>query len=414
MNRRQKNLAINIPEAVEQGEHIRSKNGENITSNRGGKAVNLGLFEENRALNARLIENEQTRLFLTHIIDSLRTGVVVADADAKVIMANIAAQNVMGFHASESDEINLPSVLSKRIMEFSSSDSTSVYEKGGSFNELVVFNGPNNRLLSCNLSSFPWHGEGAGAPSVIILIEDVTEQVLVGAQRERSQTLSAMGEMAAEVAHQIRNPLGGIELFASILGREVKEDESLERLTDNILNGVSEINHIITNYLVLARPLQPIKKFIDVNTLIDEALIAAQESLKHRGIAIQRNIPNPVWIEGDPELLLQVLLNIILNAVEAHENGGVLGIDLAKSSNQATMTFSDTGKGIPSRDLGRIFSPFFTSKQKNLGLGLAVSHRIIDAHHGLMQVKSRLGRGTTVTITLPAGGCDHQIADSRS
>jgi signal transduction histidine kinase len=237
---------------------------------------------------------------------------------------------------------------------------------------------------------------------LVALIEDVTFQVHLGAQRERTHTLSAMGEMAAEVAHQIRNPLGGIELFASILGREVKGEPGLERLVSQVLGGAQEINHLINNYLALARPHQPIKKPVSVARLIEEAIQAAGDALQQKGIQTRVNAAEEAWVEGDEELLLQVFLNLVLNAVEALNPGGRLTVALSADRRRVEIRLTDTGRGIEPRDLDRLFNPFFTTKDKTLGLGLAVSHRIIDAHQGLIQVQGRPHQGATVTVTLPA------------
>jgi signal transduction histidine kinase len=356
-----------------------------------GEAAPSSASPETESVSAGI---QSPRLFLTHILDHLRTGVLVVNMAGEVTLANQAAIRLLGIDKSVDAEASLPPALNTSLRRL---------RQGGEVKEMMVCRGINGALLSLSLSPFSWPGDDGVESGVLALIEDITEPVRLGVQRERTQTISAMGEMAAEVAHQLRNPLGGIELFTSILGREVSGDDGLERLVDNILGGVREINQMITNYLALARPPQPVTEPVDLVKLTEEALTAADEALQHRRIQIQVKSPDcPVLVEADGELILQVFLNVILNAIEALEPGGRLTVQLRLRNRKAEAVFSDSGCGVSSEDLQRLFNPFFTTKEKKLGLGLAVSHRIVDAHHGLIQVKSQPGRGTVVTVALPA------------
>jgi signal transduction histidine kinase len=214
-----------------------------------------------------------------------------------------------------------------------------------------------------------------------------------------------MGEMASEIAHQIRNPLGGIELFASILAREVEGDPSLGPLVEHVISGVGQVNHLITNYLALASTTRPARKPVSLSLAAGEALGAAAAAMDQAGIAVEvKGGGLGAMVDADPQLLMQVFLNIILNAVEAMESGGKLTVRLKSGRRRAEAVFTDTGPGIAPERLDRIFNPFYTTKNKNLGLGLAVSHRIVDAHNGSIQVGGRPGRGAAVTVSLPLAG----------
>jgi signal transduction histidine kinase len=356
--------------------------------------LNLELEKRNQALAESLAEQEKTKKFLAHLVDNLTSGVLVLDPEGKVTLANQAAAHLLGvnhWRLTEADR-----VLGGPLWEAA----RPVLQEGG--RQVIILHGPEGRLLSCALSALPWPEQQTDACGVIALIEDVTDQAQIGAQRERSQTLKAMGEMASEIAHQLRNPLGGIELFASILKREVEDDDNQVRLLDHILSGVKQVNHLITNYLTLSRPPRPIKNPVSLDSLLDESLVAAAQALAQGRIEVQiKRSPLTPQVAGDAELLLQVFLSIILNSIESFEQGGRLNIEIRANERQARVIFRDNGRGILSRDLGRIFSPFYTTKEQSLGLGLAISHQIIDAHQGMIQVKSRSGRGTTVNLSLP-------------
>jgi two-component system sensor histidine kinase HydH len=172
-------------------------------------------------------------------------------------------------------------------------------------------------------------------------------------------------------------------------------------MVDHILSGVKQVDHLITNYLALADPPRPAVSPWDLRVLADEALNASAHALDQRGISKIVVYPKePALAMVDRDLILQVFLSLILNAVEAMNRGGRLEIRIEPGDRQFQISIKDTGPGIAPKDLPRIFNPFFTSKKQNLGLGLAVSHLIVDAHQGLIQVESRPGRGTCVTLTL--------------
>ncbi|MFH1138387.1 MAG: ATP-binding protein [Pseudomonadota bacterium] len=357
---------------------------------------------EKNGLDRGLSEQGQLQTFLAHLLDNLKVGILVLNPQGKVALVNQAAAGMLMPESAGRDRLG-----GEAGLELLDKWTEPLWDAGrAGRNEygrgIVVLRGPAGRLLSCSISPFPWPGDDSGEQGIIVQVEDITGQVSIGAQRDRSRAISAMGEMASEVAHQIRNPLGGMELFASILGREVAGDENLSRLVEHVLSGVRQVNHLLTNYLTLANPPRPHKVPICLDPLVEEALAAAERALEQKKIKVDlKSDQKPVWIEADPELILQVFLNMILNAVEALEFGGALEVEIKTAGPTTEIIFRDDGVGIPPSHLDRVFNPFFTTKEKSLGLGLAVSHRIIDAHNGLLQVKSRAGRGTKVTVTLP-------------
>jgi signal transduction histidine kinase len=359
--------------------------------------LNLELQEKNLHLAESLAEQARTKKFLAHILDNLNNGVLVLDPEGCVALANQAAITLLGeSFAQQAMNSTEQAALLGSFLEHCPRGEKS---KG---RQTVFTEGPEGRLLSITLVPFDWPGDEIDSQGMIAMVEDVTGQAQIGVQRQRSNTLTAMGEMAAEIAHQIRNPLGSIELFASLLGREVAEDDNQGLLVENILSGVKRVNHLITNYLTLAHPPKVELKPLRVDALLEDALTAAAQILKHSGITVRWRRPgHEVLVKADPELILQVFLSLILNSIEAMDTGGWIEIELHTEENQVKIVLRDNGCGIEERNLGRVFNPFYTTKDKSLGLGLAVSHRTIDAHHGFIEVKSKYGRGTTVTVTFP-------------
>jgi two-component system, sporulation sensor kinase E len=225
---------------------------------------------------------------------------------------------------------------------------------------------------------------------------------------ERANRLAAIGRLAAGVAHEIRNPLGGIELCASLLNREEDADEDKKALVANILESVRRMNNIVTSLLTFSQDNKIAVRDTDIGRILDEALDAVQAKAKAGGVNLVKiGTCRSLTIKADEDKLRQVFINILLNGVEAMPGGGDVGISMAKRHDRSfpggflVVSFSDRGPGITKADMQKIFQPFFTTKECGTGLGLALSHKIIEAHNGRITIKSVRGTGTKVNIFLP-------------
>ena len=228
-------------------------------------------------------------------------------------------------------------------------------------------------------------------------------------QANRAGRLAAMGEMAIKIAHEIRNPLGSIELFASLLRKELEDNAELRPLSDHICSGVKRINNIISNLLLFIRPEQtPEMQVLDIHESLKDSLFFAEHLIhSNAGIEVDTNFADrPLKIYGDPQLLSQVSLNLILNALQAMPDGGRLTISTGIGDNMhgnemIVIRFADTGCGIPSKNFSKIFDPFFTTKKKGMGLGLAIVHHITETHGGTIDINSSPSQGTECIVNVP-------------
>ncbi|PWH14365.1 MAG: hypothetical protein DDG60_08060 [Anaerolineae bacterium] len=224
-------------------------------------------------------------------------------------------------------------------------------------------------------------------------------------QLVHSENLASLGQLAAGVAHELNNPLGTILLYAESAERECAEDDARRADLAMIIKETKRCKRIVADLLNFSRQHQVIAHPTDVNALLQELVEMAPRRIKTVTIPIvtdfDRTLP---LIEGDSAQLRQVFLNILTNAVEAMPNGGTLTIRTRhESADKVTIEIQDTGVGIPPENLGKLFTPFFTTKPigKGTGLGLAISYGIVKMHRGQIQVKSQVGQGTTFTIQLP-------------
>jgi signal transduction histidine kinase len=247
-----------------------------------------------------------------------------------------------------------------------------------------------------------------GHMGTVLSLTDNTRMRNLELQAKRSGRLAAMGEMAARIAHEIRNPLGSIELFSTMLIEDLDDFEDLRALAQHISAGVKSINNIVSNLLLFMRPEQQLdEQVFDVHEALKDSLFFAGHLLDAQdGIEVATGLTaETLFINGDLELLKQVFLNLILNAIQAMSDGGRLDISSRKSSglegtHWAEVHLVDSGRGIAKADLPKIFDPFYTTRKKGTGLGLTIVHNIIKMHGGSVEITSNT-EGTRCVVCLP-------------
>ena len=212
-------------------------------------------------------------------------------------------------------------------------------------------------------------------------------------QLSRKTRLEMLGRMASNLAHEIRNPLGGIQLYASMLHRDLQGDASKARTVERILAAVAGLNKLVEDMLAFGQDVTPRPMPTKLARLVDGALELARTSLEEGRVELDRRIKDEM-VSVDPEMLQRVFLNLILNAAQAMPAGGTLRIE----GDAASIRFQDEGPGISPEILERLFTPFLTTKAKGTGLGLAIAQRIVEAHGGTIEA-----------FNLPEGGAVFQV-----
>jgi signal transduction histidine kinase len=241
----------------------------------------------------------------------------------------------------------------------------------------------------------------------MVQLQESQEQLI------QAEKLSSLGQMAASIAHEINNPLAGVLVYAQLLAKKLSGDTlskqvALEYLA-KMASEVDRSSRIIRNLLDFARPSEPKLRDVDVNHVIEDALTLVDHQAELRHVTLIKELhPRLPTVFADHDQLRQVLVNLTLNAIQATPGGGQVTVRTQAAENGALkVEVEDTGSGISKENTGKLFTPFFTTKEKGqgVGLGLAVARSIIEKHCGTIEVESEEGKGTTFTVHLPAQAC---------
>jgi signal transduction histidine kinase len=221
-------------------------------------------------------------------------------------------------------------------------------------------------------------------------------------QMSRAEHLATLGEMAAGLAHEIRNPLAGIAGVVEIVGRDLPPNSAAIEVLDEVRHEILHINRIVSELLEIARPKAPVYRLGDLVTVAEHASLFTRDQATARKVTMEviNNESLPA-LEFDSGQIHQVLLNLLLNAVQACDAGGSVRVEFSSDDRDVTVSVTDTGKGIPPAVLPNIFRPFFTTKGNGTGLGLSLARRIVEDHGGRLEASSELGKGSRFTLSLP-------------
>jgi signal transduction histidine kinase len=362
--------------------------------------MDLELAQSNEALRRQLFDNEAMRVHLDGILESLSTGILVMDDSETISRSNRAAEVLLGATAAE--------LRNRRASDVLAGAGLGLCDRPQRIGQTVV-----------SISQVPLHNDFGARSGHLILFQDITRIYQLEEQLQRRERLAAMGELIGRIAHEIRNPLGSVELFASMLQRDLDEDSSAKRYAQQISQAVQSTDRLLANLLLYTRPVRMARGWHVAEPLIGESIKLAAHAITKVPVDIRVDINreiHSIWCHDGQ--LKQVLVNLVVNAVQAMPNGGVLAISLSQEPPQALgipavrLTVCDSGIGIEPAHRSRIFDPFFTTKDEGTGLGLAIVYSIVDAHQGRIDIESTVGQGTSCSIILPhpsRGGDPHKM-----
>ena len=221
-------------------------------------------------------------------------------------------------------------------------------------------------------------------------------------QMSRAEHLATLGELATGLAHEIRNPLAGIAGVIEIIGRDLPESSPAREMVKDVRMEINQINRILTDLLETARPHPPRMMRSNLNTTVEHAVMLARQQVLSQPIKIElEQAPELPEVEHDSDQIHQVLLNLLLNAVQAMDGEGTVKVHIGSRHDCACVAVTDTGRGISEQQLTQIFRPFYTTRGNGTGLGLSLARRIVEEHHGRINVTSSVGKGSRFEVLLP-------------
>jgi PAS domain S-box-containing protein len=363
--------------------------------------TNSRLARVNELLRNSLCERNRLIHYLSNILESLDSAVIVTDRSGAITVFNSAAEKYTDIKADAALGKNLDSILnmgnSLRSIELL------ISENGAATGELNLPTG-NSGNVPLAYSVTKLHQDSSeDQPGLVIILYNLAEIKQLEDNLKQVSTLAALGEMAATVAHEIRNPLSGIAGFTALLLRDLDKDDPSRRLVEKINQGVSSLNGIVASLLDYTRSISPIREDIDALSVLSEAvtdLQAAQEARAHT-IKIESGA-RQLRANLDPQLFRMVVFNLVKNAMQASPNGGRIKLTIKRrSSGELCLMVDDDGPGIPKDSLDKIFTPFYTTKADGTGLGLATVKKLTELHGGRVLAENRPEGGARFVVEIP-------------
>ncbi len=343
-----------------------------------------------RELEKTDMDLRSLELFNKEVIESLPSGLFTVDMSGRVLLFNSAAERITGRLRN--------SVVGQKIdlvMPFLQFPFTE-----GRREEIIPSDGA-QKIIGITISLLK--GINQTPKGFIAVFQDLTQIKKLEDEIKKKEKMAAIGELSSNIAHEIRNPLASLKGSIEMLREDAVNPNSKERLMDIALKEMERLNHIITDFLTYSRPTLPVFQTFDIRELLDETVELLQNIDHNKGlIFFRKHYSGPLLVNADPQKMQQVFWNLGLNAVEAMPGGGEMSIDASGTDDGIAISFRDSGCGIDEKSLGKVFYPFFTTKERGTGLGLAIAYRIIDEHNGRISVKSTSGIGTAFEIILPA------------
>ena len=349
-------------------------------------------------------EFNQLDLLFRSIVESVYTGVMTIDLQNKIKTFNHAAEEITGFMRAKVRDRKIEDVFPE-FVPFLTVETINEQTKK---RLEVIITGKTGNEINLGLSISPLKGRYDNQIGNILIFQDLTKIKQMEIKLERSKNMALIGEMAAGLAHEMRNPLAAITGSIELLRQELKLDGTDERLMQIILRGKDQLDSFARDFLSLARPVPVSRELVDLNEVIEEVLdyIKLNKNWTSK-IKIVKVFTSTAKAFANKEQVRQIINNLVLNAIQSMEERGVLSIETKMTRQEddkieyAELQVSDTGCGIKEKDLKKIFEPFFTNKEKGTGLGLTIVNHIVDGYNGRIKIESTLNQGTVCSVWLP-------------
>jgi two-component system sensor histidine kinase AtoS len=354
-------------------------------------------------LEGRLREITSLKAYNDHILASMTNGLLTADSEMKIVTFNERAGQILGMRREDTAGFSLIKALGAGHPLYGMMAETLTQDKGIFHSEIEINKNGESVWLAVSTSILT-DGEGKKI-GVLAVFQDITEIKALEEKLRLADRLAALGILSAGLAHEIKNPLSAIKTFVALLPRKIENPSFLAKFNITVPREIDRINQLLEDLLDLTRRRERPFVALDVNRLILQAIDLYSEEMKKKQISFENRLDGMIsQVQGNAEMLYRAFSNLVINAIQAMPNGGTLRIStgLISSGNpELRITISDTGMGMDAETTRNIFNPFFTTKDKGIGLGMALTHKIIEDHKGTIEVATQKGKGATFVLSLP-------------
>ena len=339
----------------------------------------------------------------------MANGLLSIDMEGRIAAYNRPAIELLGLGETEARQKNLNSLIDFTAtgIRKTLTDCVSILDHE------IRYKDKTGAIIPLALSASPILSEAGGCRGAVIVLRDLREIKKLEEKVQRTEKLAAIGELAAGIAHEIRNPLSSIRGFAQFLRHALENKPREQAYADIMVSEVDRINRVVSDLLTFARPMKAQPVPTDISELIEHVLRLVAADASSRDVCIQTRVSKIKNFPIDASQITQALLNLLLNALQAVDQGGriEIGAEYRTETNCLVIWVADNGPGISLDRKAKIFEPFFTTRKKGTGLGLAIVHKIVENHEGEISVESPVGEnagGSRITITIPGRISDNE------
>ena len=346
---------------------------------------------------------EQAQDFTRQIVTSMANGLLSIDRDGNITTYNPSAIQLLDLDTNKIEDTNFRSII-----DFQETGINETLENCRTVMDVEISHSRRNwKIIPLAISATPILGDDGVCSGAVIVLHDLREIKQLEKKVKRAEKMAAIGELAASVAHEIRNPLSSIRGFAQYLQHFLKNNPQEQEYTRMMIGEVDRVNRVVTDLLTFARPMDAIRKMTNIKELIKKTVSLTKTDAESKKVCVTASVQgSDNDFQLDENQMLQVLLNLLLNAIQAVESFGhiEIGYNIDADDNKLEIWIEDDGIGVPAEKTSRIFEPFFTTRQKGTGLGLSIVRKIVENHNGEIMLQSpprSKHRGSRFTIIIP-------------
>ena len=353
-------------------------------------------------LENHLREITSLKAYTDNILSSMTNGLITTDLEERIVTVNERAEAILGKSRKELIHFSFDQVFGKNYPLHQIMTEALSVEQGVFYAEIELGKGGTELWVTASTSLLA-DGEGKRIGAMVVF-QDITEIKALEEKLRQADRLAALGTLSAGLAHEIKNPLSAIKTFVQLIPRKLQSPSFMEKFNITVPREIDRINYLVEDLLELTRKRARPMVDLDVNRLLLQVIDLHGEEMEKKQILFVDRLDRTIFpIHGDSERLYRALSNLVINAIQAMPNGGSLTLsssqDLSKSL--VELAIQDTGIGMDEETTKNVFNPFFTTKDKGVGLGMALTHKIVDDHRGTIEVMSEKEKGTTFVLNFP-------------